>query len=374
MTKRLLMSDQTLFRNVGVFEIDHIPEQILYRETQLDELAHNVKPGLRGARPMNVICKGLPGTGKTSSVHQIFAEIEEVTDKLVPIYVNCQREQTVYTVFSVIFTKLYGHAPPRTGISIRTLLDEIGKALHDRGIVLVVCLDDVNFLLHDNALGTVLNSLLRIHQDYPGTRVGVIATVSDMEMNLIQELNPWVVSVFCPIEIAFPRYDEDEVRGILQDRIKVGLYPGVFSSEMLNLVVERTLLTGDVRVGLALLKSSVLNAEEDARRMVVAEDVLAAEEYATSVHLSYTMRALNPGERQLLRRVAELSGREEVLTSGALFSSLKGRGKPSYTTFFKRLRKLQDLRLLDLKDRQMGGRTSEIVLRYEPERVVKVCG
>jgi len=374
MTKQFLMSDQTLFQNSDVFEIDHMPEQLLYRETQLRELAFNVKPGLRGVRPLNVICKGLPGTGKTTCVNHIFAEVERTTKKLLPVYVNCQREKAAFGVFTQIYEKIHGQAPPRTGVSVKSLLVAIGRTMQEKGIVLIVCLDDVNYLFHDNSLNTVLNLLLRIHQNYPGTRAGVIATVSDMEMSLLLELDPWVVSVFCPIEIAFPQYSEEEVRGILPDRVRAGLYPGVFSSEMLNLVVEQTMLSGDIRVGLALVKRSVLNAEQEARYTVVAEDVSAAEEYAQSIHLSNMIRALSQGERQILRQIADLSTGEEVLTSGVLYSSLTGRVKLSYTSFSKRLRRLHDLRLLDLENRQAGGRTSEIRLRYAPEKVVKACG
>jgi len=387
MSKRYLMSDQTLFKNREAFEIDHMPEQFLYRETQLCELASNVEPGIHGARPINVICKGLPGTGKTTSVLRIFAEVEETTRKLVPVYVNCQKERTAYAVFARIFTKLYGHAPPRTGVSVSSVLDAIGKAMQDKKIVLVVCLDDANFLLYEKALGTVLNSLLRLHQDYPGARAGVIGTVSDLDVHLAAEIEPWVLSVFCPTEIPFPPYSEEEIRGILQERVREGLYPGVVSPGMLQSVIEQTVRSGDVRVGIALLKWSVRNAERAARCMVVAEDVSAADEYARAVHLSCTAHALNPGERRLLRDIAELSGEGGVLTSGALYDSIQDREKISYSAFFKRLRKLHNLRLVDLRLRKLHnlrlvdlqprhgrGRTTEIVLRFRAERVKEACG
>jgi len=48
MKKNLLMWDETLFRDPEVFEIDHIPEQFNHRDAQIQELAFQVKPGLRG--------------------------------------------------------------------------------------------------------------------------------------------------------------------------------------------------------------------------------------------------------------------------------------------------------------------------------------
>ncbi len=70
------------------------PGSAPHRERQLRELAFHVRSGLRGGRPLNAICKGLPGTGKTTCVKKLFADIEETTRTLVPVFVNCQVERT----------------------------------------------------------------------------------------------------------------------------------------------------------------------------------------------------------------------------------------------------------------------------------------
>ncbi|WP_317064661.1 Cdc6/Cdc18 family protein [Methanoculleus caldifontis] len=120
--------------------------------------------------------------------------------------------------------------------------------------------------------------------------------------------------------------------------------------------------SGDVRVGLDLVKRAVLNAECAVRTEVVEEDVC-------------TIRAFSADERLLLRRIAELSQEEAgPLVSGTIYTDEEGKPKVSYTAFFKRLQKLDALRLVDLIRGQAGGRTSEVVLRYEPEKVVQICG
>ncbi|MCK8517706.1 ORC1-type DNA replication protein [Methanoculleus sp. 7T] len=375
MRTRLLMSDQTLFRSIDVFEIDYVPELFNYRESQLNDLAYQVRPALEGGRALNAVCRGLPGTGKTTSVLRIFAELEQTTKKILPVYVNCQNDRTKYMVFSRIYAAVFGHAPARTGISIKSVMDAIGGALQRQEKSLIVCLDDANLLHYNNTLGDVVNSLLRLHQDYPGARAAVFATISDMDMDLASDLSRWVISPFRPSEIYFPPYDAEEIRGILQERIRVGLYPGVFSVPMLDRIVEQTMESGDVRVGLDLVKRAVLNAECAARTEVIEEDITKAYEQAKHVHLACTIRALSADERLLLRKIAELSqGQTEPLISGAIYTGGEGKPKISYTAFFKRLRKLDALRLVDLIRVQAGGRTSEVVLRYEPEKVVQICG
>ncbi|MDN7023590.1 ORC1-type DNA replication protein [Methanoculleus sp. FWC-SCC1] len=375
MAKQFLLSDQTLFRDVDVFEIDYVPEFFNYREPQMSELAYQISPALRGGRALNAICTGLPGTGKTTSVLRVFTELEQFRGKVLPVYVNCQTDRTKYMVYSRVYATLFGHTPPRTGLSILSVMDAIGDSLQKRKLSLVVCLDDANLLHYDGVLGDVLNSLLRLHQDYPGVRTGVFATISDIDLDLVTDLDPWVVSVFRPTMIYFPPYDADEIRGILRERVRAGLYPKVLSPEMFDIIVEQTMESGDVRVGLDLVKRAAMHAERAARTEVVREDIMAAYEQARHVHLVCTVRALSAGERLLFRQIAELSQEQtEPLISKNIYAAVKDTAKIGYTVFFKRLQKLNSLRLVDMIRVRSSDRTNEIVLRYEPEKVREVCG
>ncbi|HNO08442.1 MAG TPA: AAA family ATPase, partial [Methanoregulaceae archaeon] len=158
MKKNLLMWDETLFRDPEVFEIDYVPEQFNHRESQIRELAFQIHPGLRGGRPLNTICRGLPGTGKTTSVRKIFSEIEENTKKLVPIYINCQIDNTKFAIFSQIYRRLSGHLPPASGTSFKQVFDAIARMLLKEEVVLLVALDDANYLLYENEMNRVLYS------------------------------------------------------------------------------------------------------------------------------------------------------------------------------------------------------------------------
>ncbi len=374
MKKRFLMSDQTLFRDIDVFEIDYVPELFKYRESQLDDLAYQIRHALRGGRALSAICRGLPGTGKTTSVLRVFAELEQTTTKIMPVYVDCQNDRTRHAVFSRIYSALIGHAPARTGVSLRSVIDAIGGALQQEDRSLIVCLDDANLLHYNDVLGDVINSLIRLHQDYPGARVSVFAIVSDMGLDLASELSPWVTSPFRPSDIYFPPYDAEEIQGILQDRIRIGLYPGVFPKAVLNCVVNQTMESGDVRVGLDLVKRAALNAEHDARTEVIEEDVTTAYAEAKHIHLACMIRNLSADERLLLRNIAEMSrNQREPLISGAVYAKMSIESKASYSAVFKRLRKFDNLRLIDLSRVQSRGRTSEIMLRYESERVMQMC-
>ena len=77
----------------------------------------------------------------------------------------------------------------------------------------------------------------------------------------------------------------------------------------------------------------------------------------------------------MLRHLAELSrdGGAEM-ASGAVYAAVKERIPMSYTLFYERVRKADDLRLIEVHQRPGRGRTREIVLRYDAKRVAEVCG
>jgi cell division control protein 6 len=240
--------DHPIFRDRDVLESDYVPEALNFRDSQLKEIAYCLQPGLAGLRPINAILRGIPGTGKTTSVKRIFAEVEEATRRVLPVYVNCQAERTLFSILARVHSRMYGHSPPALGSPARTVLERVGRGLMERKLVLAVCLDDANYLLADRVLNSVLYTLLRLHETYPGTRSGVLLTVSNMDTDFLHSLDPCVMSVFSPTEISFPPYTREEVRGILQDRARRALYPGVLPEELLDLVVDRAMSCGDLRV------------------------------------------------------------------------------------------------------------------------------
>ncbi len=374
MKKNLLMWDETLFRDPEVFEIDYVPEQFNHRESQIRELAFQIHPGLRGGRPLNTICRGLPGTGKTTSVRKIFSEIEENTKKLVPIYINCQIDNTKFAIFSQIYRRLSGHLPPASGTSFKQVFDAIARMLLKEEVVLLVALDDANYLLYENEMNRVLYSLLRSHEAYPGTRIGVIVIISDMDVDLSKAVDARVSSVFRPSEVYFPPYSEDEVREIVRERVLQGLYPGCLPEEMFSLVVEQTQKSGDLRVGIDLLKRATLNAERRASRVIERDDICQAYDVSKYLHLSFSVKSLKDEEKGVLRALANHSTGDSEMNAGEVFRAVKETVPIGYTRYYEIIRKFDAMRLINLHYRDGKGRTRVISLRYDPAKIINYLG
>jgi len=91
----MLSWDESVFRDESVFEIDHVPETFRHRESQLESLKYALRPAVRGSRPLNTVVRGPPGTGKTTAVQKLFAELGART-AVRTVRVNCQVDSTRY--------------------------------------------------------------------------------------------------------------------------------------------------------------------------------------------------------------------------------------------------------------------------------------
>ncbi len=372
MKKNLLMWDQTIFRDIEVFEITYVPEQFDYRDEQIERMAFAVKPALIGGSILNTICRGVPGTGKTTSVKKFFEEIEEATTKIVPIHINCQIDGTEYAVFSRIYTKLTKNSPPPSGTAFKVLIDMLAKHIEKEGVIPLICLDDANYLIYNKEFNNVLYAALRIHEVYENVSIGVIVVISDPDILLESVLDARIASVFRYETINFSPYSASEVAGILSQRVAQGLYPNVLSTEQMDYIVDRTMRCGDIRIGLDLIKRAVMYAETDARREVTQEDLQKAFSASQDLHLSGTLRSLSPDELLVLRQLVKMTNDDTLITTGDIRRAMP-RDAPKLTRFNEIIEKFDHMRLITLGYANKGsGRKRYVNLRYDKERVNKL--
>ncbi len=363
----MLLWDETLFSNGEILEFDHLPEYFAHRDSQMQALRFSLKPALRGMRPVNCLVKGPPGTGKTTAVMKVFNDVKEYTDRVSFVKVNCQMDSTRFAVISRIYEKLVHITPPSSGVSFRRLFEKVIKYLIDSNRTLVVALDDINYLFPEGHADEVMYSLLRAHEQYAGARIAVIAIISDV--GIPYSFDPRVGSVFLPEEIAFPRYEFDEIGDIIDDRIKHAFYQDVVSAEARDVIVSYVDRTGDLRIGIDLLKRSGLNAERRASRTISSEDVEKAYEASRLLHLCRNIRSLTDHEKTLLRLIAE----DSKLQTGELYRSFHDMTGLGYTRFYEMIEKMHVSRLInaDFSGKGMRGRTRYVEPVHDPGDILK---
>ncbi|TYT63215.1 ORC1-type DNA replication protein [Natrialba swarupiae] len=364
----MLSWDESVFRNEHVFEIDYVPETFKHRESQTESLTYALRPAVRGSRPLNVMVRGPPGTGKTTSIQKLFDEIGAQTSEIRTIRVNCQVNATRYSVFSRLFEGTFDYEPPSSGISFKKLFGQIAEKLVEEDRVLVVALDDVNYLFYENEASDTLYSLLRAHEEYPGAKIGVIVVSSDPSLDVIDELDSRVQSVFRPEDVYFPVYDSPEIVDILDERVRRGFNDGVISRETLEYVADLTADSGDLRVGIDLLRRAGLNAEMRASRTVERQDVEDAYEKSKYINLSRSLSGLADTERTLLEVIAHRDGDQ----AGDVYETFHERTDLGYTRYSEIVNKLDQLGLIDAEYTEVDGRgrSRSLSLSYERDAVL----
>ncbi|MBI2151856.1 cell division control protein Cdc6, partial [Candidatus Woesearchaeota archaeon] len=72
------LTKNSLFKDKSVLLSTYVPEEILYRDEFLKEVANVLAPALRMEKPSNLFIYGKTGTGKTLSVCHVLHTLESV--------------------------------------------------------------------------------------------------------------------------------------------------------------------------------------------------------------------------------------------------------------------------------------------------------
>ena len=360
----ILMYDESLFQDINAFDPDYMPPNYNFRDTQMEAMAMSIRPAMKGGKPSNAVVLGSPATGKTTAIRKVFELVENITEKVVCVYINCQIHTTRFGIFSQIHKKMFGHIPPETGVPFSRIYDKIMQDLQKNEKALVIALDDVNYLFQTNNANKIFYDMLRAYEEYPGVKTSIFAILSDLEFKYAFDKN--VNTVFIPQEITFPLYSYSEIEDILRDRAKAGFFPNVLPDDILEQIAMYTFENGDLRTGINLLKSCGNIAEADASREITREHFDKAVDSLISINISETINSLDESEMSLLKLIADYDG---VYTSGELVEIFKEKTGSSASSYNRILGKLEFVRLIDTKYTGKGvkGNSREIILRFNPD-------
>lgn len=367
----ILLHDETIFQEMTVFNSDYVPENFKLRQAQMEEMALSLRPALLKGKPTNNLILGPPATGKTTAIKKLFEMADfDCDDDLICVYINCQLHSTKFDIFSQIYKKIFGHIPPETGVPFARIYNKIMNELCETDKALIVALDDINHLFAGNMISEVFYEILRAHESFEGVRTGIFAVLSDVEFRYVLDKN--VGSIFNANEIHFNPYTYEETYKILQERVHLGFFPGVISDELIEKIVDYTYESGDLRLGIDLLRSSGNNAEINASRKITEENVQKAIDSANSMSLKHVLDTLNEKEQKLLLYIARID--ETPITSGQLYKGYNRENKISYATFNRLVNKLEFLRLIDTTYTGAGqkGNSRNITLRFDAKDIKKI--
>lgn len=335
MFKDMLGSQESLFLDPIPLDFDFIPKLVPYREAQQHQIATCIKPLFAERNGRNIFIYGPPGVGKTVACRHILRELEDETDAIIPIYINCWQKNTSYKI-ALELCSILGYRfthNKKTDDLFRIVKDILNKK------AAVIVFDEVDKLEESDFIYTLLEDV------YKKTVI------------LIANHKEWIVGLDARIKsrltaemLEFGPYNKEETAGILRERSAFAFVPGTWDADALTYAVECAYRLKDIRAGLYLLKEAGNAAEDAASKKITKEHVSIAiqkfEEFSIKKKDS-----LADETRFILELVKKNSG----MRIGDMFKIYQQEGGESvYKTFSRHINKLGDSRFVSLK-KIMGG-------------------
>ncbi len=325
--KEMLQSGESIFRDSVILDYDFQPKIIPYREEEQRHFATAVKPLLQGHNGRNVFVSGAPGIGKTTACRHVLRELEEETDVVLPLYINCWKENTTFKIYMKLCEDLgYKFIQNKRSNELFAL---IKQKLNKTAVVFVF--DEIDKLEETDFLYTVLEDIYR-------KSIIMITNYRDS----YGELDERIRSRLAPEFLFFHSYKSQEIAGILQQRRDYAFIPNCWNEEAFQEIVEKCCEMNDVRIGLYLMKEAGNIAEEKNSRQILEEHVGLAMQKVAEFYIK-PKEGLDDELKEVLMMVREHSGKKIGDIYGAYVE--KGR-EMSYKSFHRRVMKLMEGKFL----------------------------
>ncbi len=215
------LKKDSLFKEKAVLLSSYYPEDIPYREEQIQEIANILAPALRLERPSNLFVYGKTGTGKTLSTKFVLLSMRQIAEKnnipIRTIYLNCKLKRVADTEYRLVaqLIKFFGQDVPSTGLPTDEIYNIFYKIIDQQKQIILLVLDEIDQLT--KKIGDeMLYNLTRINSELQQSQISIIGISNNLIFS--ENLDPRVKSSLSEEEIIFPPYNAIQIQEILRKR------------------------------------------------------------------------------------------------------------------------------------------------------------
>ena len=329
------------------FSFDWTPDKLVGRDEELTELASLFTHIENQNSSCRAVITGPVGSGKTVLTrrfgHDLLNHLEG-RRKITLAHVNCRNHPTTSQVLQQIAVTLDSRHPER-GLSSGEIIQSIRRNLISHNSHLLLILDEVDLLIRrDNS--DLIYKLLRIDegQDKQGSLSLILVSQDSMLLKLFE---PAIISRLGASNILKMKpYDKNGLIQIARQRAEIACRNGSISEEVLEKIGIMAAESGDARLAIELLDSSIRRAESAGRGEVLIEDIeqssarVAAVEPSQVDKLSKDQKLIMLGLCRRLKKEAEINTGDAEKLYRIVCEEYEAKPK-SYTTFWKHLKILR---------------------------------
>ena len=347
--KNVLSDGESLFKNDDALDLEWVPKVIPFRESQQSRIADCIKPLLAGRNGKNLFVYGDPGIGKTAATRWVLRDLEENTDEVAALYVNCWQKNSSYKVLIDICHQLgYKFTQNKNTDEIFAV---IRNMLNKKAAVFVF--DEVDKIEDFDFLYSIMNDIYKksivLITNYKDWLTGIEARVRSRLM---------------PEMLEFPKYNATEIEGILRQRVEYAFVSGVWPDNLISLIAKKAEEFGDIRAGIFMLRESGLAAENDSSKKI-------EEKHVTSTFSKVNEQTIQKStdleeDSQLILDVIKQNSPRKI---GELFNLYKEQGGgQTYKTFQRKIMKLEKSKFITTNKIVGGTEGTTTIITYRDNK------
>jgi archaeal cell division control protein 6 len=338
----VLGAGESLIKNEEALDFEFLPKILPFREKEQRFIAEAIKPLFQGRTGRNVVMFGPPGIGKTAAAKHVIRELEEQSDEIFSIYINCWQNNSSYKILVEICEQL-GYRLVQNK-KTTDLYKVVASMINKKTAAFVF--DEIDKAEEYDFLYFILNDIYK-------KSVCMITNFEDWLTNLDSRIK----SRLTPEVLEFKQYNENETKEIMRQRMGYAFPEGVWEAPAFDRIAKKTFELKDIRTGLFIMREAALIAESQSKKKVALPDV----EKAISKLDNFTIKKstdLDEDSKFILEIVRANSGKK----IGELFKIYEEKGgKHSYKTFQRKIDELDENDFVSAKKQTGTGGNTTIV-------------
>ena len=319
-------SGKSIIKNRDILHFTYIPNIILHRKSEQEQVTQSLLPILKKSRPSNLLVYGKPGTGKTLVVKKILSKIQERVEKsnfpIKLVYSNSKEETTLYGLLISLGRQLDLKETelPITGLAISEVFKRLLNKIDKEKFNAIFVIDEIDYLtqLIAKTGKDILYQLTRANERLNQGSLTLVGISNDLTFK--EKLDPRVISSLGEEEIVFTNYNVEQIKKILEERIIESFIENSVKEPAINLIAafaggEH----GDARRAIDLLRVAGELAERQQSDKVTIEHVREASQKMEENKEEKSLKSFPLHEKLVLIAIMKANGS----STGEIYSSYK---------------------------------------------------
>lgn len=317
---------KSIIKNRDILHFTYIPEIILHRKSEQEQVTQSLLPILKKSRPSNLLVYGKPGTGKTLVVKKVLSKIQERVEKsnfpIKLVYSNSKEETTLYGLLVSLGRQLdlKEKELPTTGLAISEVFKRLLNKIDEGKLNAIFVIDEIDYLaqLVAKTGKDILYQLTRANERLNQGSLTLVGISNDLTFK--EKLDPRVISSLGEEEIVFTNYNVEQIKKILEERINESFVENSMEESALNLIAALAGGEhGDARRAIDLLRVAGELAERQQSDKVSIEHVREASQKMEENKEEKSLKSFPLHEKLILIAIMKANGS----STGEIYSSYK---------------------------------------------------